>query len=107
MADIYVAIRNAQRVAMSSVNGTLVVVLLVQARQVVDQQAADLSAAMTIFRGVPAGDYTVLARHSDLTPTEARYDHVLTAKTVLGVRFVYNEPQCTLITIEAEANELP
>jgi hypothetical protein len=36
-----------------------------------------------------------------------RYDHVLTDKTVLGVRFVYHEPQRLLVDIQVEVNELP
>ncbi len=92
---------------MSSINGTAIIVLLASSGQVVDQQGADLTTAMVAFRNLPAGTYTILSRHPDLQPTEARYDHVLTDKTILGVRFVYNEPQRLLVDIQVEVNELP
>ena len=107
MPEIYVAIRNAQETALSSVNGTAVLVLVVRAGQTVYQKPVTLRAGMAQFSSLPGGTYTVIARHPDLTPTEARYDHVLIDKTILGVKFVYNEPQRQLTVIAVEVNQLP
>ena len=62
---------------------------------------------MASFLGVPAGDYTIVARHPDLTPTEARYDVGLGEKAIFGIRFVYNEPQRQLLRIATEMRFLP
>ncbi len=107
MAEIYVAIRNQQGGSMSSIDGAFIIVLLTRSGQTISQKPATLRAAMARFSHLPGGDYTILARHRSLQPTEARYDHVLTDKTVLGVRFVYNEPQRLLVDIQVEVNELP
>ncbi len=70
MADIYVAIQNQSRVAMSSINGALMVVLVTHDGRFLSQQPVLLRTAMASFLGVPAGDYTIVARHPDLTPTD-------------------------------------
>lgn len=57
---------------MSSVDGELIVVLLTSEGQVVDQQPVRLTVADAIFSDLPAGRYTVIARHPSLNPTEAR-----------------------------------
>jgi hypothetical protein len=102
MADIYIAIRNQNNAAMSSVNGEFVVVLVSSDNQFQSQQPVTLQTAMAVFQDLPSGDYAVIARHPDLTPTEARYNAKLSANALLGIRFVYNEPQSRLLRIDAE-----
>ncbi|MBW4693847.1 MAG: hypothetical protein KME27_19055 [Lyngbya sp. HA4199-MV5] len=76
---------------MSSVDGELIVVLLASEGQVVDQQPVRLTVADVIFSNLPAGRYTVIARHPSLNPTEARQDIVLSDNVMLGVKYFYAE----------------
>jgi hypothetical protein len=59
---------------MSSVNGAFIIVLVSSDNIFQSQQSVTLQTAMAAFQDLPDGDYTVIARHPDLTPTEARYD---------------------------------
>jgi hypothetical protein len=107
MADIYAVIRNQDGFAMSSINGELIVVLVTRDGLFQSQRPVTLQTAVAIFRKLPAGSYSILVRHPDLVPTEARYDGELSEKTLLGIRFNYNEPERQLLSIETEVNELP
>jgi len=107
MADIYVAVRNQNRVAMSSISGELVVVLVTSNGLFQAQRPVSRFTATAEFQDLPAGNYAIISRHPDLTPTEARYDIVLAEKTILGIRFTYSEPERQLLMIETEVNELP
>jgi hypothetical protein len=107
MTDIYVAIRNQDGVALPSVDGELLVVLIARDNQFRSQRPVTLRTAVAVFSDLPPGFYTVLVRHSNMTPTEARYDAELTEKTLLGLRFIYNEVERRLSTIESEINSLP
>ena len=107
MAEIYVAIRNQDRVAMPSVNGEFVVVLVTRTGQFVDQLPASMRGAMANFQGLPAGQYTVIARHPDLAPTEARQDLDIAENVIVGLRFTYNEPERRLLNTEMEVSYLP
>lgn len=102
MSEIYVVIRNQAGTAMPSINGELVIVLLTGDGQFQIQQPVTLRTATAMFFALPAGDYTILARHSALYPTEVRQDVKLPEDTFYGVRFVYNEPDRRLIRIETE-----
>jgi hypothetical protein len=102
MADIYIAIRNQSNAAMSSVNGEFIVVLVSSDNLLQSQQSVTLQTAMAVFQDLPGGDYAVIARHPDLMPTEARYDVRLSVNALLGIRFVYNEPQSRLLRIDTE-----
>lgn len=102
MADIYIAIRNQNNAAMSSVNGEFIIVLVSSDNRVTSQQSVTLQTAMAAFQDLPGGDYTIIARHLDLNPTEARYDVRVAANALLGIRFVYNESQYRLLRIETE-----
>lgn len=102
MADIFVAIRNQNRVAMSSIAGELVLVLVRRDGRFQAQKPVALQNAMALFLNLPAGSYTVIARHPDLNPTEARQDVELGDREVFGVRFVYNEARRQLLSIETE-----
>jgi hypothetical protein len=107
MADIYVVIRNQAGVAMSSVNGELMIVLITRDGQFQSQRPVTLQTAVAVFRQIPAGSYSIIVRHPDLMPTEARYDVTLSDKSLFGIRFTYNEPERQLLRIETEVNELP
>ncbi|MBW4583099.1 MAG: hypothetical protein KME42_26320 [Tildeniella nuda ZEHNDER 1965/U140] len=74
MAEIYVAIWNQNEVAMSSVDGDLIVVLVTNDGRFQAQQSVTVRQATAFFRNLEAGDYTIIARHTSLMPTEARYD---------------------------------
>ncbi len=102
MADIYIAIRNENNAAMSSVNGEFIVVLVSSDNRFQNQQSVTLQTAMAAFQDLPNGDYTIIARHPNLTPTEARYDVRVAVNAILGIRFVYNEVQYRLLRIETE-----
>jgi hypothetical protein len=90
MAEIYVAIRNQDGVAMPSVNGELVIILVTKDRRFQAQKPVALQDAMALFFNLPTGAYTVIARHSGLNPTEVRQDVDLSDLDIFGVRFVYN-----------------
>jgi hypothetical protein len=106
LSDIIAVIRNQQGVGMSSVDGELVIVLLTSQGNIIDQQPAMLRSGIAIFTNLPSGSYTVLARHASLTPTEARQDVVLQRQEMIGVKFIYSEPDRQLITIEIQKESL-
>ncbi|MCY7390256.1 MAG: hypothetical protein LH647_01765 [Leptolyngbyaceae cyanobacterium CAN_BIN12] len=70
------------------------------------QQSASLRNAMATFFNLPAGKYTVIARHPSLRPTEARKDLELSSNVIVGVRFIYNEPERHLLNVETEVSYL-
>jgi hypothetical protein len=107
MADIYVVIRNQNGVAMSSVNGELIIVLITADGRFQVERPVTLRTAVAVFREIPAGNYSIIVRHPDLVPTEARYDTTLAEKTLFGIRFTYNEHDYQLLSLETEVNELP
>ena len=49
---------------------------------------------------------TVIARHPLLSPTEARQDIVLKRHQMTGVKFIYSEPDRSLIWIELQEESL-
>lgn len=106
MSDIYVVIRNQADVAMSSLEGELLVVMLTTEGIVYRQTTASLRVAAAFFRNIPSGQYSVIVRHSALDPTEARFDIRLPENTVFGIRFVYDEPKHQLLRIETEMRSL-
>jgi hypothetical protein len=107
MADIYVVIRNQVGIAMSSVNGELIVVLVTRDGRFQSQRPVTLQTAIAVFRQIPTGNYSIIVRHPDLMPTEARYDVPLSSQSLFGIRFIYNELERQLLRIETEINELP
>ncbi len=92
---------------MASVNGELVTVLVTRAGQFVDQLPASMRGGMAIFQGLPSGQYTVIVRHPDLAPTEARQDLDIPENVIVGLRFTYNEPERQLLNTEMEVSYLP
>ena len=102
MAEIYVSIWNQDEVAMSSVDGELIVVLVTKDGRFQAQQAVTIRQATAFFYNLQAGDYTIIARHSSLMPTEARYDVGLGVEAAFGIRFVYNEAQRRLLRIDTQ-----
>ncbi|BAU14487.1 hypothetical protein LEP3755_50340 [Leptolyngbya sp. NIES-3755] len=107
MADIYVAIRSQNRVAMPSIDGEFVIVLVTRAGQLVDQLPASMRGAMANFRDLPGGQFTVIVQHSGLNPTEARQDLEIPGNAIVGLRFNYNEPERRLLGIDMEVDYLP
>jgi hypothetical protein len=100
MSYVVAVIRNERGVSMSSVDGELIIVLLASEGQVLAQQPVRLGTADAIFANLPAGRYTLLARHPSLSPTEARQDITLSENIMLGVKYFYSEAERQLLNIE-------
>lgn len=106
MADIIAVIRNEQGAGVASVDGEYVVVLIASNGVVIDQQPVMLRSAVAIFANLEPGQYTVLARHTSLSPTEARQDVVLQSNIMMGVKFIYSEAERQLVRIELQEERL-
>jgi hypothetical protein len=106
LSDIIVVVRNERGVGMASVEGELVTVLLTSSGSVINQQAVRLTVADAIFLDLPAGSYTVIARHPSLRPTEARQDVTLPDKVMLGVKYFYTEVERQLLRVELDLRNL-
>ncbi len=106
MSDIIVVIRNERGVGMASVDGELVTVLLTAAGRVIGQQSVRFTVADAIFLDIPSGNYTVIARHPSLEPTEARQDVFLPDRVMLGVKYFYNEAIRQLLRVELDVRSL-
>jgi hypothetical protein len=106
LSDIIVVIRNEQGAGMSSIEGDPVIVLLTSEGIAIDQQPVMLRSAVAIFANLPAGFYTVIARHPLLSPTEARQDIVLQRQQMSGIKFIYAEPDRQLVRIELQEESL-
>ena len=106
MSYIIVTIRDARGVSLSSIDGELIVILLTSQGQMIDQQPVRLTVADAIFSNLPAGRYTVIARHPALNPTEARQDFVLSDNMMLGVKYFYAEADRQLLRIEILERQL-
>jgi hypothetical protein len=102
VSDIYVVIRNQADVAMPSIEGEFLVVMLTTEGIVYRQTAISLRVAAAFFLNIPRGEYSILVRHPVLNPTEARCDVNLPEQAVFGVRFVYDEPSRQLLRVETE-----
>jgi hypothetical protein len=85
---------------MSSIDGELIIILLTSGGQVVAQQPVRLMVADAIFTNLPAGRYTVIARHPSLDPTEVRQDIMLADNRMFGVKYFYAEADKRLLKIE-------
>lgn len=92
---------------MPSIAGEFIIVLVTRAGQFVDQIPASMRGGMGNFRGLPGGPYSVIVRHPDLTPTEARQDLEIPETAIVGLRFTYNEAERQLLDTEIEVNYLP
>ena len=92
---------------MPSINGAFVVVLVTCDQRIQAQRAVSLRTATAVFQDLLAGAYVVIARHPELTPTEARCDVELSENEVFGIRFIYNELERQLLRIETEVSYLP
>lgn len=106
MSDIIAVIRNEQGAGMASVEGEFVIVLVTSRGIVIDRQPVMLRSAIAIFDNLPSGNYTVLARHASLTPTESRQDIRLRDNVMMGVKFIYSESERQLIRIELQEESL-
>jgi hypothetical protein len=106
VSDIYAVIRNQSNIAMSSIEGELLVVMLTTKGIVYRQVTVSPRVAAAFFRNIPGGQYSILVRHPVLNPTEARCDVSLPERAVFGVRFVYDELNRQLLSIETEMRSL-
>jgi hypothetical protein len=106
VSDIIAVTRNQQGVGMSSVDGDLIIVLLTAQGVPIAQQPVMLRSAVAIFANLPAGFYTIFARHPSLNPTEARQDIALRDQQMVGVKFIYSEADRQLIRIEVQEESL-
>lgn len=106
MSDIIVVVRNERGVVMSSIDGELVTVLLTADGRVLAQQPIRFTVADAVFLDLSPGNYTVIARHSALNPTEARQDISLPDKVMVGVKYFYDETARRLLRIELDMRNL-
>ncbi|KAM3097209.1 hypothetical protein ACKFKG_08905 [Phormidesmis sp. 146-35] len=101
MPDLYVVIRNQDDVAMSSIEGELLTVFLLQDEILLHIQPVDLFLAEVLFFNLPIGRYQVMARHPLVNPTQAQQPVQIEPQTaVIGVRFIYSEPERQLLRVE-------
>lgn len=87
---------------MSSIDGELIVILVTKDSRFQAQQPVTVRQATAFFQELTAGDYTIIARHPKLMPTEARYDVGLGMQAAFGIRFIYNEPERRLLRIDTQ-----
>lgn len=92
---------------MPAISGEFVIVLVTRSGQFVDQLPASMLGGMALFRDLAGGQYTVIVRHSELNPTEARRDLEIPENAIVGLRFNYNEPERRLLGIDMEVDYLP
>lgn len=101
MPDLYVVIRNQDDVAMSSIEGELLTIGLLQDGFLLHTQPVDLFLAEVLLFNLPAGRYQVVAAHPLLNPAQAQQTVQITPQTaVMGVRFIYSEPEQQLLRVE-------
>ncbi|MCY7274546.1 MAG: hypothetical protein LH702_12630 [Phormidesmis sp. CAN_BIN44] len=99
--DLYVVARNQDDVAMSSVEGELLTIALLQDEILLHTQPADLFLAEVLFFNLPVGRYQVMAVHEAVNPAQAQQTVQINSQTVvIGVRFIYSEPERQLLRAE-------
>lgn len=99
MSDIFIAIRNQNGNAMTSVGGVAFIAILRQDGTMIDRQTVDVRYAEAQFINLPAGEYTAVAFHESVNPPEASQKVTLAADEILQVRFIYLEPEQQLLRI--------
>lgn len=101
MPDLYVVIRNQDNVAMSSIEGELLTILLLQDGVLLHTQLVDLFLAEVLFFNLPVGRYQVVAVHPSVNPAQVQQTVQIVPQTaVMGVRFIYSEPERQLLRVE-------
>jgi hypothetical protein len=99
--DLYVVIRNQDNVAMSSIEGELLTILLLQDGVLLHTQLVDLFLAEVLFFNLPVGRYQVVAVHPSVNPAQVQQTVQIVPQTaVMGVRFIYSEPERQLLRVE-------
>ncbi|MGV0026151.1 hypothetical protein [Phormidesmis priestleyi] len=68
MPDLYVVVRNQDDVAMSSIEGELLMIALLQDEILLHTQPVDLFLAEVLFFNLPVGRYQVMAVHQSVNP---------------------------------------
>lgn len=103
MPDLYIVFRNQADVAMSSIGGERFNVLLLQDTVVLYTQPVDLFLAEVLFFNLPAGIYEVLVIHPQVNPPQVQQRIRLDPQTaVMGLRFIYSEPEQQLLRVEVQ-----
>ncbi|MGA7934465.1 MAG: hypothetical protein WCA35_13035 [Kovacikia sp.] len=70
--ELYVVIRNQDDVAMSSIEGELLTILLLQDGVLLHTQPVDLFLAEVLFFNLPVGRYQVVAIHPSVNPVQVQ-----------------------------------
>lgn len=107
MPDLYIFIRNQANVAMSSIEGERFTVLVLQNQLPLLAQPVDVFLAEALFFNLPPGIYEILVVHSQVNPPQTQQRIQLDAQTaVMGLRFIYSEPERQLLRVEVQEYRL-
>jgi len=86
---------------MSSIEGELLTILLLQDGVLLHTQLVDLFLAEVLFFNLPVGRYQVVAVHPSVNPAQVQQTVQIVPQTaVMGVRFIYSEPERQLLRVE-------
>lgn len=86
---------------MSSIEGILVSILLLQNGTILHERPVDLFLAEVLFFDLPIGSYEVVAVHPRVNPPQVQQRIQITSQTVVfGLRFIYSEPERQLLRVE-------
>ncbi len=99
MSDIFVSRSNQDGIAMTSVEGVAFVAILRQDGTIIDRQTVSLQYADAQFARISPGEYTVIAVHESVNPSEARENFTLATDELVQVKFTYLEPERQLLRI--------
>ncbi len=106
MSDIYVAIRNQDNHALTSIDGIAFVTLLRQDGVVLAEETVELIYADVNFDDLPVGQYTIVVRHEWVEPTEATFKVAISNEDeVFIVIFVYLEPERVLLRTQVSVEK--
>ena len=107
MAGIFIAIRNQNDNALTSIDGIAFIALLGQDGRIISQQTVDLRFADAAFDNLPIGNYTAMVRHERVEPQESTYEVELTQESeLLQVTFVYLEPERVLLRVRTRLERM-
>jgi hypothetical protein len=66
---------------------------------IIDRQTVSLRYAMAQFANIPTGEYTVVAFHESINPSEAQQKVTVAIDELVQVKFTYLEPERQLLRI--------
>lgn len=106
MSDIYVAIRNQDNHALTSIDGIAFVTLLGKDGIVLAEETVELIYADVNFDDLPEGQYTVVVRHERVEPSEATFKVTISNEDeVFIVIFVYLEAERVLLRTQVSVEK--